>query len=144
MCASGPLKTASTRAQNPPSPQILRNFDSEFDIFYIPINYRDKYKKLWSVLIVKRILKIVNILSYVNEDRKYINYIKKNVKKLCECGNQIWRQSNMCQNCYSKSIRRVERPTMDDLIRDINDLGYVGTGKKYGVSDNAIRKWIKK
>ena len=26
---------------------------------------------------------------------------------------------------------------------DITNLGYVGTGKKYGVSDNAIRKWIK-
>jgi len=26
---------------------------------------------------------------------------------------------------------------------DIKSLGYVGTGKKYGVSDNAIRKWKK-
>ena len=37
--------------------------------------------------------------------------------------------------------RKVERPSYDILIQDINDLGYVRTGKKYGVSDNAIRKW---
>ena len=26
---------------------------------------------------------------------------------------------------------------------EIEKLGYKGTGKKYGVSDNSIRKWIK-
>lgn len=35
------------------------------------------------------------------------------------------------------------RPTINQLKREIKELGYVGTGKKYGVSDNAIRKWIK-
>jgi hypothetical protein len=29
------------------------------------------------------------------------------------------------------------------LIRLVNEIGYVGTGKKFGVSDNAIRKWIR-
>ena len=39
--------------------------------------------------------------------------------------------------------RRVERPPFDILLEEVNKLGYVGTGKKYGVSDNAIRAWIK-
>jgi len=26
---------------------------------------------------------------------------------------------------------------------DVKNLGYTGTGKKYGVSDNSIRKWLK-
>lgn len=39
--------------------------------------------------------------------------------------------------------RKTERPPFDELIRLVNEIGYVGTGKKFGVSDNAIRKWIR-
>ena len=31
----------------------------------------------------------------------------------------------------------------DTLLKDVEELGYTGTGRKYGVSDNAVRKWIK-
>jgi len=34
-------------------------------------------------------------------------------------------------------------PKLDVLLNDINILGYSSTGKKYGVSDNTIRRWIK-
>ena len=34
-----------------------------------------------------------------------------------------------------------ERPPYEQLSREIEALGYVGVGRKYGVSDNAIRKW---
>jgi hypothetical protein len=37
--------------------------------------------------------------------------------------------------------RKVIRPPYDQLKNEIKQLGYLGTGKKYGVSDNAIRKW---
>ena len=36
------------------------------------------------------------------------------------------------------------RPKKEDLENNIKELGYVGTGKKYGVSDNSIRKWLKR
>jgi len=39
--------------------------------------------------------------------------------------------------------RKVKRPSYEILIKNIESLGYTGTGKKYGVSDNAIRKWLK-
>jgi len=39
--------------------------------------------------------------------------------------------------------RKVERPSYEQLINEINELGYCGTGRIYGVSDNAIRKWKK-
>ena len=41
------------------------------------------------------------------------------------------------------SQRRVSRPTLDVLISEVSDLGYLRVGRKYGVSDNTIRKWIK-
>lgn len=39
--------------------------------------------------------------------------------------------------------RRVGRPSYETLKQEVNELGFVGTGKKYGVSDNSIRKWLK-
>ena len=39
--------------------------------------------------------------------------------------------------------RRVERPPLAVLLREIREFGYLATGRKYGVSDNAIRKWVK-
>jgi hypothetical protein len=41
------------------------------------------------------------------------------------------------------SQRKVKRPEYEQLQNEINELGYCGTGRKYGVSDNAIRKWLK-
>lgn len=39
--------------------------------------------------------------------------------------------------------RVVERPPYEQLKQEVKELGYVGTGKKYGLSDNGIRKWVK-
>jgi len=39
--------------------------------------------------------------------------------------------------------RKVQRPIYDVLKCDIGQLGYSATGRKYGVSDNAVRKWEK-
>ena len=39
--------------------------------------------------------------------------------------------------------RRVERPPYPQLVREVRALGYSGTGRRYGVSDNAVRKWMR-
>jgi hypothetical protein len=39
--------------------------------------------------------------------------------------------------------RKVKRPPYDQLLREIEETSYVAVGRKYGVSDNAIRKWIR-
>ena len=36
---------------------------------------------------------------------------------------------------------KVKRPPYEQLLAEIEELGYLGVGRKYGVSDNAIRKW---
>lgn len=38
--------------------------------------------------------------------------------------------------------RKVERPSYKKLQQDVRQKGYAATGRKYGVSDNAIRKWL--
>ena len=72
---------------------------------------------------------------------------KERNKKLnfCECGKKIKNESKTCEGCYSIIQRKIkDRPDYDTLTKDISELGYCGTGRKYGVSDNCIRKWIKK
>lgn len=41
------------------------------------------------------------------------------------------------------NTRKVDRPDLNILLEQVKNLGYTGTGKIYGVSDNSIRKWIK-
>lgn len=39
--------------------------------------------------------------------------------------------------------RRVERPPYEQLLREIAETSYSAVGRGYGVSDNAIRKWVR-
>lgn len=39
--------------------------------------------------------------------------------------------------------RKVDRPPYDQLLGEIEIHGYVAVGCKYGVSDNAVRKWVR-
>ena len=52
-------------------------------------------------------------------------------------------KTNLCVSCYSKSQRRVERPPIEQLLREVQESSYVSVGKKYGVSDKTICKWLK-
>mgnify|MGYP000573677090 CR=1 FL=1 len=77
--------------------------------------------------------------TYCSKNRKH------NTKKeyFCKCGNKILKYSYMCTKCTSKEQRKISRPNKEQLNKEINELGYCGVGRKYGVSDNAIRKWKK-
>ena len=64
------------------------------------------------------------------------------------CGGTVAKNSKhmICRKCYllCPTNRKVKnRPPISQLLKEVNKLGYVGTGKKYGVSDNAVRKWVK-
>lgn len=37
----------------------------------------------------------------------------------------------------------MKRPPHEQLIKEVEEMGYCTTARKYGVSDNAIRKWIR-
>lgn len=97
-----------------------------------------------------KILEIVD--NVLNEqpifDFNYDEYLLKVLNKgkyIChKCGNgKVTKKSEYCISCLGIVRRKTERPTLDVLLKDINELGYSKTGRKYGVSDNAIRKWIK-
>jgi len=68
-------------------------------------------------------------------------------KKCKNCNKKITSKSKYCKQChvfFRQSSRKVKnRPSLTTLLKEVDKIGYVGTGKKYGVSDNTIRKWIK-
>jgi transposase-like protein len=40
-------------------------------------------------------------------------------------------------------MRKVARPVYEQLLAEIEAMGYMAVGRKYGVSDNAVRKWVR-
>lgn len=95
----------------------------------------------------KRVNKIIEH-SDVNFNKKY----KK--EKQCEnpnCDNVHINERYCCKECYHEhginqpriSQRKVERPPYEQLVKEIEETNYSAVGRKYGVSDNAIRKWVK-
>jgi len=78
------------------------------------------------------------------------SYCGKNLKtnqekNYCQdCGIKISRQSSKCIPCNSKNKKtKIEWPHHEELQEMVNELGYSGTGRKLGVSDNAVRKRLK-
>lgn len=39
--------------------------------------------------------------------------------------------------------RKAERPPLEQLVAEIEATSYSAVGRKYGVSDNAVRKWVR-
>jgi len=84
-----------------------------------------------------------------NERKIYRNYIKgleldKLIEEKQKLNGEYIKPIIIKKDIYDpKDNRKVERPSYKQLITEISELGYSGTGRKYGVSDNAIRKWEK-
>lgn len=72
--------------------------------------------------------------------RKEILHRRNNHK--CKCGKIIDLPSSMCIDC-TKRERRKNIPSKQDLILSIleTNANFSALGRKYRVSDNAVRKW---
>ena len=54
------------------------------------------------------------------------------------------KKSRLCAKCLAEDNRKVKnRPTKEQLLREIEESNYCAIGRKYGVTDNAVRKWVK-
>ena len=82
--------------------------------------------------------------SQTTKNKNQIEKVKK-IYNCFSCDIQLKRQckTGMCFSCHSKAQRKIERPSREQLLKEIQESSYVAVGKKYGVSDNAIRKWLK-
>lgn len=70
---------------------------------------------------------------------------KKRKIKLCECGEEICNSSTICKACFNKTRpTKIDWPPIENLINLVNKSSLLAVGKILGVSDNAVRKRIKK
>lgn len=79
-------------------------------------------------------------------DVNRVNSVKPKENKFCKsCGLTLQeKQKEFCSiECSSHSRRVAVRPSKIQLAKDIKELSWLAIGKKYGVSDNAARKWAK-
>jgi hypothetical protein len=57
------------------------------------------------------------------------------------CGSR-WDRSRL-RGKPKHEYRRVKRPPYEQLLAEIEATSYCAVGRKYGVSDNAVRKWVR-
>lgn len=58
-----------------------------------------------------------------------------------ECGSR-WDRSQL-RGKPKPATRRVQRPPYEQLLAEIEATSFCAVGRKYGVSDNAVRKWVR-
>jgi hypothetical protein len=51
--------------------------------------------------------------------------------------------SRECGSRAKVARRKVERPSHEQLTRELEATNYSAVGRKYGVTDNAVRKWVR-
>lgn len=70
-----------------------------------------------------------------------------NIKNCQDCKVTISPKSTYCRKCSSKhnsqNRRKAARPNLDQLLTELENMSYRAVGDKYGVTDNAIKKWIR-
>lgn len=67
---------------------------------------------------------------------------KRKTTYFCEiCGIEIATNSKHCTACADKLRQKIDRPSREELKVLIRKNTFVSIGEKYGVSDNAVRKW---
>ncbi len=107
----------------------------------------------WSVIRISwsnyKRLKIEERKEYI---RNLINYIEGSVEKIptiinnrnyCKCGKEISKRSKSCLKCAPKKRKNDNRPSLEILIDSLLFNSYEELGRKYNVTGNCIKKWIK-
>lgn len=66
------------------------------------------------------------------------------IKFFCSCGKEKSKRSITCIDCNKKQ-RISNIPNKEQLEKDFLELGsFLKVGKKYNVTDNTVRKWVKR
>ena len=96
--------------------------------------------------IKSKICKTCNYKNLGKGKKKHNNQQYKQTTYNCtKCNKSLSdkRETALCIACYNKKRRKVTRPPYYQLLKEIKETNYSAVGRKYGVSDNAIRKWVK-
>jgi late competence protein required for DNA uptake (superfamily II DNA/RNA helicase) len=81
-----------------------------------------------------------------SQQKTFSGRLQKKKYHCKKCMKEIKKYSKlgMCNNCLNLERRKVKnRPSKLQLLKEVEELGFCGTGRKYKVSDNCVRKWLK-
>jgi len=116
--------------ESPNIRQALAKFDLENGG-----NYRRAKRLIKSLVDQKSKIPPVFIVKVTESDKKCL---------VCESVVSNVNFDYCSQECFKYASRKVrDRPSQEQLLEELKTTSYVQVGKKYGVSDNAIRKWLK-
>jgi transposase-like protein len=81
----------------------------------------------------------------IKHHQKPGNQYTVNKGKCKQCSNPLTNgQKKYCSySCSSLAQRKAERPSKEQLAVDISENNWCAIGRKYGISDNAVRKWAR-
>lgn len=90
-----------------------------------------------------------------NCDSQTKTYCGRNIKKATssrnscfDCGVSIAKASTRCRKCFAKKMigrhHKIKWPELEYLLERSESIGFSALGRELGVSDNAIRKRIKR
>lgn len=62
----------------------------------------------------------------------------------CTCGKVMSRGARECRSCSSRRRMKISWPEIQELQKMVADTSLLATGRALGVSDNAVRKHLRK
>lgn len=113
--------------------------------------YEVHYKQVFNPNFLDDLVNII-LISDIKQEFDYLNYevirnnhLKSKKKTFCSCCHKekLDRQSILCVACANIKLRKVSRPSKDELKKLLKEKPKTEIGKIFGVSDNTIKNWCK-
>lgn len=67
----------------------------------------------------------------------------KKANRCLDCNKIIRSGAKRCEECSHKNQCKVKRPSKEELFEDLKQNSFCAVSRKYGVTDNAVRKWCR-
>lgn len=78
------------------------------------------------------------------DDETYPIRVRTRKKYYCKnCGKEISDFAQLCLECRHKKQQKCKRPSKEKLLEEIATSSFAAVGKKYKVTNSAIKKWCK-
>lgn len=81
--------------------------------------------------------------TYKGKNVKSFKNVQEIQNKCIKCQVNIDKNATRCDKCARFEQRKIIRPSYEQLIDDKNKMTFTAIGRKYNVTDNTIRKWIR-
>lgn len=161
-CTSQNVRSRSGGSKHKYTPMEVDYFATVWkDVVYlVPLSETSNSKTLYENDDTYKALNILSNYKRLSNDELYNMSQRSHGKSYCvDCGCEIAHDSQRCIVCHNKEIAVKHRtlkyssraglpiidwPSKKELKLMLRTTSFVQIGKKYGVTDNAVRKWCKK